>query len=113
MLGLSGDDKVARMEPKRKGPARDRRPISNDLPAPAALREASSRVCARRQEFPEGRRSPPPPPAAGQAEGTSAARGGRWMLLLQLAFQRFHFFRQRRVLGDQRLDLANGMQHGG
>src|SRR5262249_18917115 len=34
-------------------------------------------------------------------------------LLLQLPLQRLDLFRQRGVLGDQRLDLAHGMQHGG
>jgi len=33
--------------------------------------------------------------------------------LLQLALQRFDFFGQRDILGDQRLDFAHGVQDGG
>ena len=37
----------------------------------------------------------------------------RGAIILQLPLQRFHFLQQGRVLGDQRLDLAHRVQHGG
>jgi hypothetical protein len=52
-----------------------------------------------------------------------ATHGDRWLwvrlrgddawLLLQLPLQRFDLFGQGDILGDQRLDLAHGVQHRG
>ena len=55
--------------------------------------------CGRNSAFPNRR---------GKARWTGTPSS-----LLQLTLQRLDLFGQRHILGDQRLDLAHGMQHRG
>ena len=66
-----------------------------------------------RREIRTLRRQPRPRESARDPDMKRLRHGTEKVSLLQLALERFDLFGERHILGDQRLDLAHGVQHRG